>query len=195
LGAARQRRDGRWELRTSNENRRVSFYGKTLAEARAKAKAAADRLPTRRRDALTVAEWLARWLEEQKPRLKPTAWLKYETFARVHIVPAIGKVQLDRLSSDDLNHLHRQILMRPTSGMTVVQGAHRTLSTSLSAAVKRGLVPTNIAKTVSAPATTPKRLETLTPMQVQHLLDAADAINAMYRGSDKGSAPSNPLVA
>ncbi|WP_285297704.1 tyrosine-type recombinase/integrase [Actinomyces israelii] len=66
-------------------------------------------VPTGR--ALSVAGWLERWLEQDvAPVRKPSTTGDYRSAVRVHIVPAIGRRRLDRLTPDDVRAVHRAVL-------------------------------------------------------------------------------------
>src|SRR5688572_9597778 len=46
---------------------------------------------------LTVSEYLTRWLEHAKTRVRPRTWSRYEQLVRVHVVGGIGHVPLAKL--------------------------------------------------------------------------------------------------
>src|ERR1700676_357357 len=46
----------------------------------------------------TVSQFLTRWLDEKRTRLRPRAWTTYEQAVRLHLVPGIGKMALARLT-------------------------------------------------------------------------------------------------
>src|SRR5688572_20221922 len=48
---------------------------------------------------LTLGEWLETWLRDwAKPNIRPSTYEDYERTVRLHVVPVLGKVRLDRLS-------------------------------------------------------------------------------------------------
>src|SRR5205807_2724137 len=99
----------RWAAVVTFEGgKRKVLYGKTRQDAGKKLSAAfrdADqglRLPDGR---LTVAQYLAEWLEESaKPKLKPSTYITYAHYVRAHILPALGKHQLAKLAP---HHVHK----------------------------------------------------------------------------------------
>ena len=59
---------------------------------------------------VTVAEWMGQWIDQDiAPMRKPTTTADYRSLTRTHIVPAIGRCRIDRLSSSDIRTLHRYI--------------------------------------------------------------------------------------
>ena len=67
---------------------------------------------------LSVAGWLERDVE---PFLKPAAAADYRTSVGRHIVPAIGRRRLDRLTPDDVQAVHRAVLGRGASTTTAAK--------------------------------------------------------------------------
>jgi integrase len=179
MGSARQRPDGRWEVRATIEGVQRSFYGPTLADAQAEAEKGRKR---RVRDwrGITVRDWLAEWLEGSKQRLKPQTWLAYESHGRLHITPTIGAVRLDGLTPAHVDRLHAHLL-RNVSG-TMAHHVHMTLSAALNAAEKRGLPVRNVTRTMAAPRRTDREITVLTPEQVDKLLKGmrGDPFEAVY---------------
>ena len=87
---------------------------------------------------LTVAGWLEQWLERDvAPVRKPSTTGDYRSAVRVHIVPAIGRRRLDRLTPDDIRAVHRAVLGRGASTTTAAK-IHRVLRTALAAAAEAG---------------------------------------------------------
>ena len=107
-GSVYKRKDGRWvavlELGWQGTRRlRKSFYGRTkrealdqLAEGRAKLLTGVP-LGTSHQ---TVGDYLDVWLRDiVKPNLRPHTHKAYEVKVRLHLKPAIGRLQLGRLSA------------------------------------------------------------------------------------------------
>jgi len=74
----------------------------------------------------SVADWLDEWLRhvQQRPGGAPSTYANYEGACRVHIVPAIGGVQLSALTSDQVSKMLEGKTV-PTRRMV-----HKTLSTA-----------------------------------------------------------------
>jgi integrase len=155
-GTIVQRKDGRWEgkcyvLLPNGRRVRRSVYGRTRAEVAAK-------LAVLQNDArqgiaapkagMTVAEYLATWLEDvAKRKLRPRTFENYEMVVRVHLVPGLGRKRLDRLNPTDVR---RFLHGKADEGLaaSTVKKLHVVLGSALQAAVRDGLVARNVARLV-----------------------------------------------
>ena len=98
--------DGRWVgqylVHTVKGPKYRYLYGKTRREVDEKlTKAKAERNGRLVFDAgaLTLAEYMDRWLRESaRNRLRSKTYKDYEGLTRVHIVPALGQVRLKKLT-------------------------------------------------------------------------------------------------
>jgi integrase len=94
-----------WVNTPDGERKRKYIYGKTREEVHDKwiklQKEASERpIPTKSQ---TLGTFIAYWLREiVKPNLAPSTYANYEMFARLYIVPALGAVRLDRLTTRDI---------------------------------------------------------------------------------------------
>ena len=132
--------------------------------------ARAGDVPTGR--ALSVAGWLERWLERDvAPVRKPSTTGDYRSAVRVHIVPAIGRRRLDRLTPDDVRAVHRAVLGRGASTTTAAK-VHRVLRTALGAAEREGLVPRNVARLVRSPPVSSAPPRSMTAEEASRFLEA-----------------------
>jgi integrase len=177
-GSARKRGD-RWEFRFRIGGEQHSVYGRTVADARAKADAAFG-TKSRRQSPPTVQEWLAEWLMLARSRLRPQTWLAYDMYVRNHIVPVLGQVRLDARTPAHIDQLHAAML--GTVSTTTAHHAHRVLSSALRAAAKRGHRVSAAINKVPAPRRRWRVIDTLTRDDVQRLLIGArdDPLGAAY---------------
>lgn len=105
-GSITQRPDGRWMARIDlgwqdGRRRYKTVYGRTRRDV-------ADKLTSVLRsvqqgaiipdERQTVAQYLDRWLERKRSRLRGRAWLTYEQAVRLHLVPGLGKIPLAKLT-------------------------------------------------------------------------------------------------
>lgn len=171
------RRDGRRYRRT--------FYGGTRREVRDKLDAAIHQkktggLPTAGRQ--TVGQFLTAWLEEvAKPRLRPSTYRSYSDLIRLHVIPDLGHIRLERLSAQDVQRMMNAKLEDGLSPRRV-QYIRAVMRAALNQAVNWGLVPRNAAGITSAPRSIKHPVRVLTPGDAQRLLDAArgDRLEALY---------------
>lgn len=96
-----------------------------------------------------LATWLRLWLDRiASPTLKPRTAVTYRSYIENHIVPAIGTIRLDRLSTTHVYRLHEAMADR--SPTTALQ-AHRILAKALGDAEREGRVNRNVAALAVAP--------------------------------------------
>jgi integrase len=184
-GSIRHRADGRWEARlTLADGRRKSVFGKTRQEAAKKLldvqKAQADGLPVVS-ERQTVGAFLIQWLDTVRPTLRPRTWERYSQVVNLHIVPALGKEPLVKLTPVAVQKLYAAELGRGASPRTVIK-LHMVLRRALSQAVRWGLVPRNVADLVDPPSPVRKEMQTFSPEEARALLAAAkgDRLEALY---------------
>jgi integrase len=124
-------------------------------------------------DRLTVEDFLTRWLEDVvRPTRQPGTYGNYRKDVRQHIVPAIGRRPLSKLTAVDVQRL---LQLKVDAGLSprTVQGIRATLRAALSRAVKWNIVPRNVAALVDPPRGERTERQPLTPEQARCLLDAA----------------------
>jgi integrase len=184
-GSIVKRADGRYEGRvdlgwqTVNgkaKRRSKSVYGKTKSECLEKLRSVQRDveagLPVRI-ERQTVAQYMHHWLEHTvKPNRRPKTYRSYEQIVRIHIVPALGRHQLQKLSAQ---HLQQLLNQKRESGLSArsVQYIHATLRAALNDAVNMDLVKRNVATQVQTPRAPRHEISPLSPEQARRLLDVA----------------------
>jgi integrase len=112
---------------------------------------------------MTVGEWLAIWLEQARDRLKLSSWASYEKNVRVHIVPVLGQVRLQELTTHQVDQFY--VSLRHSGRATkrgkgdplaprTVKYVHTILSAALDDAVAKGLLVRNPVKVATSPRDT-----------------------------------------
>ena len=181
----RTRKDGTpglWELRVRRDGHRFSFYGRTKAEAYRKSEKQVQRVLQTARVRETVGGWLNLWIADLKGTVKPSTWKRYESLVRVHIVPALGDVRLDMLTTARLDSLYKSLRTGGLGAQSVIH-VHRTLHTALESAVAAGLLRDNPARSRVLRQKAPEKQWTiLSRTEATRLLDAArgDRLEALY---------------
>jgi integrase len=188
-GTITRRKDGRWEgrytIHTGTEHKRKVLYGRTRAEVAEKlTKAMADRDGglVFDHENLRVEEYLDRWLKGSvRGNVKSITYESYERIIRVHVVPTLGRVKLNKLHPLHLQSLYRELLDSGLSTRTV-QYVHVVMHRALKQAVRWGLVPRNVSEAVDPPRTHRKEMRPLSPEQARTLLEAAreNRLEALY---------------
>lgn len=95
----------------------------------------------------TVEKWLTHWLDTiKRPSVRPSTADYYSEAIRLHIVPAVGSRQLDRLTAEDV-----RVMLRGIDTSRNRQRAHQTLNLALKQAVKDGMLRRNVCEAVDKP--------------------------------------------
>lgn len=190
-GSIFQRKDGTWTASVSlgydehGKRRRRTVYGASKQEVQDKLRAEQDRanrgsLPDA--DKLTVQDFLERWLEHTiKPNVAPTTHGRYEQHVRLHLVPHLGRVRVNKLTALHVEQLYSQMAAAGASA-SEQRKTGTALRTALKHAVKHRLLEHNVACDVPKPRPGKKEIHPLDQSQVGEFLDSAedDRLSALY---------------
>jgi len=137
-----------------------------------------------------VGPFLERWLDSVRATVRPSTHAMYETLVEKQLVPAIGNVELQRLTASRLNGMYADLLANGRrdgkGGLSpeTVRKVHITIRKALNAAVKWGDLRRNVADDADPP---PKgqagaKLRTWTAGELAHFLDfvRGDRLYAAY---------------
>lgn len=182
------RKDGRWSAILSlGGGMRKTFYRHTKEEAilalqQAQQAKMQGTLTSTREE--TVETFLLNWLRYQiQPTVRERTYQTYQQTITQHLLPALGRVPLQKLTHWHLQRLYHQ-LRRQHAAPTTIQKIHRILCHALKDAVKLGHVARNVGQFVKLPAEQKKRhmAQALTVEQARKLLAAAqdDPLEALY---------------
>jgi integrase len=129
----------------------------------------------------TVGEFLERWLRDTAaPTLVAKTLETYAHIVRRYIVPALGRLELAKLSPQHLQQLYRE---KREAGLTrTVEMIHAVLHVALARAAEWGLVPRNVAEHAQPTRVRARDMRALTPDEARAFLEAAkeDRLNALY---------------
>lgn len=149
-GSVRQRSSRRWQARVRDPltGRMIGLgtFGTKADADRALTLAMADQTrgawvdPARGR--LLVADYATAWLAD-RPELRPRTRELYEGLLRLHIVPALGHVELGKLTPSAVRGWHSGLLKAGRPGPPTVAKAYRLLHTILATATADELIVKN----------------------------------------------------
>lgn len=148
-GSVRRRDSGRWQARIRDpmSGRLVglgTFATKGAAD-KALALALADQTrggwvdPARGR--VTLADYANSWLEDR--RLRPRTQELYEGLVRLHIVPALGELELGKLTPSIIRRWHSRMIDVQSVGESTAAKAYRLLHAILATATVDELLARN----------------------------------------------------
>ena len=200
-GNIRKRADGRWEGRYTagyhpETGKRIikNVLGKTQAECKAKLKKAIEEsqsLDVGRADEYTVVAWLRTWFElYAKPHIRPSTMNYYHRNIEQHIIPAIGDIPLNKLTTRDLQKFYndlqsngrlRKVQKKEKPGLSnfTVRGIHMMLHNALDRAMKEKLILTNPTENCIIPKIEKQEMKILHPDHISAYLNAAERRNAL----------------
>src|SRR6266496_3994525 len=180
-GHIRQRSAGSYELRyraSSSKTITTTFRG-GKREAERELRRLLSLVDNNRHpndpDRLTVAQWLERWLSILKTKIAAQTWIVHEAAVRVHLVPALGAIQLARLAPGDLQQFYGAIGAGRLKASTARQVC-KILNIAINRAVELRLISTNPGDAVRKRRPRPEAptaMAVLDHLQYRHLLAAA----------------------
>ena len=149
-----RRNDNRFEIKVSVEGgKRLSVYGATEAEARRKAKELreqAAKFDLSNVSRMSVREYMDHWLYSVKiNEPKPASFDRVEQSCKYQIYPYIGDLQIQALTSDDIQQMLNAIAK--THSASTVKKAYNNLNACLNLGVARNELIRNPAIAVTVP--------------------------------------------
>lgn len=195
-GTVRLRKDGRWEGRVvigyddKGLPKTKNVLAKTKAECVEKLNALKNAVtPTtavKVRADMPFGEWAEFWYENySKPMLRPSSQRSYEGFIRLYIRPKLGKISLNKLTTNDLQQFYiwmkkdgrSQYRESQGAGLSdnMLQNCHSLCRRALEKAVAEGLIPQNPAKECKLPPARRMEMRLLSREELQKLLIQARA--------------------
>ena len=197
-GTVRQRKDGRWEGRIvigyddNGYPKTKNVLAKTKKECiekLQKLKAECGGLkPEKVRPEMPFGDWLTYWYENHsKPKIRPTTQETYESRIRLHIIPEIGDIPLNKLTQNDLQQFYGRLKKSGRKRFTdkygeglsdrMVRMCHATCRSALEKAVQDGLIRVNPAIGCKLPPKKAREMQVLTREELQRFL-----IQAKFEG-------------
>ena len=176
-GSIYRRKDGRWGADITIEGRkRKTLYGKTREEVAEKLHAAQVEKRQgllRTGPKLTVENYLNYWLEEiHRPKVKLSSYALYRRHLDNHIIPALGHMQLQKLTADHVQAFCSKLQKEGLSAVTI-RHLYTILHKALKDAVRLKRLAINVCDTVTPPRLTRHEMQSLTSEEAQRLLEAA----------------------
>jgi len=128
---------------------------------------------------LTVAEHLNNWLEGYvKTNCSERTLDSIKSIVVHHLIPVLGHIQLNKLQPQVIQAYYGKALEKPLSSRSV-HYHHRILKQSLKYAVRQGYLGRNPCELVDPPSPRKKPMRTLTPDELEVLLQTASG-NQFY---------------
>ena len=197
-GTVRQRKDGRWEGRIvigyddNGYPKTKNVLAKTKKECLGKLQKLKEDYgglkPEKVRPEMPFGDWLTYWYENHsKPKIRPTTQETYESRIRLHIIPEIGDIPLNKLTQNDLQQFYGRLKKSGRKRFTdkygeglsdrMVRMCHATCRSALEKAVQDGLIRVNPAIGCKLPPKKAREIQVLTREELQRFL-----IQAKFEG-------------
>ena len=123
---------------------------------------------------MTVGEYLESWLADHvRHTVTPRSFERYRTIVRVHLIPALGHLTLDKLHPMKIQELWARQLETHLSP-TTVRKHHNVLHAALAHAVRMRLLVVNPAGAVTPPRPRHREMKVLEDDGVARLLAAVE---------------------
>ena len=197
-GTVRQRKDGRWEGRIvigyddNGYPKTKNVLAKTKKECVEKLQKLKEECgglkPEKVRSEMPFGDWLTYWYENHsKPKIRPTTQETYESRIRLHIIPEIGDIPLNKLTQNDLQQFYGRLKKSGRKRFTdkcgeglsdrMVRMCHATCRSALEKAAQDGLIRVNPAIGCKLPPKKAREMQVLTREELQRFL-----IQAKFEG-------------
>ena len=124
---------------------------------------------------ITLEEWLSEWMESivSLSRAETTIYA-YNQMIRNHIVPAIGKIQLQKITPMILQRYYAELMKTKKLSSNTVKKHHNLLHLALKTAQKQGVLQTNPADMVEVPKTVTPEIGYYDMEQLQQLFSLSE---------------------
>ena len=121
---------------------------------------------------LTVAEHLGNWLDGYvKTNCSQRTLDGYQSIVEHHLIPALGHILLKQLTLQTIQAYYGKACQKLST--RTVHHQHRVLSEALKYAVRQGYLARSVCELVAAPKPQKKAMRTLTPEELETLLETA----------------------
>lgn len=184
LPEIKKRKDGYYEQKiTVSTNVRRSVYGATPTEVRRKTKeliAEAARYDISNVKKMTLEAYMTHWLEEvKKPDLKPSSYDRVEQSLKYQIFPAIGHIQINALTSNDVQKMINTIINEKS--YSTAKKAYNNLNACMELGVQRGEILKNPVKGVKLPSSKTKERKEITAYTPEEIAAIVEEAKRTYK--------------
>jgi integrase len=171
-----------WELRapTRDESGRAIQITKTAIGTRRDAERSLRELlgeidsGRHRQGKRTVADLFGAWMDIVRTQRAPLTIKKYEANVRLHILPALGAIPLERLGPAEIDRLYVDLQTKKGLAPNTVHLTHSILHRGLDQGVRWGWLQSNPDDRTSPPPQHPTDLQPPTWEQIAELIAATE---------------------
>jgi integrase len=175
-----------WKTVITSQGRTVTATAKTQQESKRRAKEKIHQLPVANNgkvlgaSKVTLGEYLLPWLDFQhKNAIASTTYRRYRGLAVRNIVPALGKMQLNKISKREIATLMSSMAANKIGARSQNQ-ALALISKCMKSAVDSGLILANPAQGL---AKSPEQKAQITPLNENQVLALLDKHKGTFMGA------------
>jgi len=179
-GSVFQRSDGRWVAKVplGDGKHKTGYFEKQRDAEKAKRQWLNDleqgRLVTAKDQLLS--EYLEYWLKMKKTLVRETTYAHYQYFVETFIVPYLGHIKVQKLTSDMLQSYYTKLFEERQFSANTIRFIHSIIRGALKDAVKWKRLPFNPASDATPPHDDRGEMSVLTLEQAQRLLNVVDSM-------------------
>ena len=162
-GTIRQRGSDRWEVRVAagwdpaagryhQVSRTVRGTKRDAEKVLTQIQAQIDQGGATRGGDVTVAELLVEWLDMIKDDRSPSTMLSHRSKAQLHLIPAIGRLKVRKLTTRHLDELYLDLTRKKHLAPATVRQVHAIIRRALHQAMRWGWIDRNPATLATLPA-------------------------------------------
>ncbi|MFH5182904.1 tyrosine-type recombinase/integrase [Paenibacillus sp. TAB 01] len=120
-----------------------------------------------------LEKYLSDWLESKRISLKSNTYASYKHHIEYHIIPAMGKIDITKLTPAEIGKFYATLLNEKKLAEGTVRDVHKVFTAALNQAVKWGIIQRNPAALVEKPRAGRKELSVWTAEQAKEFLKIA----------------------
>ena len=121
-----------------------------------------------------LGDYMSRWLDLYvKPKVRESTFTKYKTYMDANIIPAIGKAEIQKITSDMLQNFYNE--KAKTHSSSTIAILHQLISGCLKHAVRQKVLSFNPAELTERPAVKHKEVLPFTQDELNKFLEVAKA--------------------
>ena len=191
----KERCDGRYEGRITNDGKRKSFYGKTKAEVKTKAKEYLMKIEGGYREPskIVLNDYIEYWLKTYKwNKIEPSSYTRLYRVYECQLKDTIGKKSIGQITTKDIQKFIDDHANPPNNNIKplALSGLKRILQLlrpCLKMAVKDGIIQTNPCDDVILPKASCILTETKTQFSLtdKELIQFQNAAMSKYKTKDE----------
>lgn len=122
---------------------------------------------------MTYREYMEKWLEGKATTVKASTYGTYSSLVNNHILPAIGNVDLQKITPMKLEDLYRNLMKAGRLSDENIQKVHSIIKDSLNKALRWDMILKNPAAVVDRPKASKKEIEVWDTPEVHKFLEVA----------------------